>query len=344
MTNEEARPASSSLITRREDCERVCGPSGARGHHLLRKRTEREVANAPDPKIRHGLQLKRTWKCCWCPQEFPLGDESADIHFRSFADCQHVMCAEHAHTVGVRCFKFPGQSDLVFGHYYCWHHKGSDLYERRLTEFQETTQLNFVAGDESLIASQPMWISSKVFRKKDPEDDVRVDVISRDVLQGLDAEGRTLIPPIPLDTGLKSGYTCCQCGARDTVEKPLVENCWFLGTGKCQHRFCQDHCKTVGFYNPGGCNIEWCNCHDAVCLPCEPEPWERYPDSDGEYDASGLDPVTWSSEERRRRRHLPQNSHEGSSEGGDDSDSETLMMGGDVVADSDRAVPNSIIG
>eukprot|EP00971_Amphidinium_carterae_P311575 6192669-Amphidinium_carterae.2 len=37
----------------------------------------------------------------------------------------------------------------------------------------------------------------------DPEDDVHVYVISSDVLTGQDPEGRTLIPPIPLDTGLR---------------------------------------------------------------------------------------------------------------------------------------------
>eukprot|EP00971_Amphidinium_carterae_P255246 5066980-Amphidinium_carterae.4 len=39
--------------------------------------------------------------------------------------------------------------------------------------------------------------------------------------------------------------------------------------------------------------------------------------------------------------HLPQNLHEGSS---DDSDSETLMMGGNVVAESDQAAPTPIRG
>eukprot|EP00971_Amphidinium_carterae_P071081 1405388-Amphidinium_carterae.1 len=312
MTNEEARPATSSVLSRREERERL-GASGARGDHLLRKRAAREVAAAADPEIRLTTYspLRRTWKCCLRPQEFPLGEESADIHFCSFADCQHVMCAEHAHTVGVRYVKFPGRDDLVFGHYFCWHHKNSDLYERRLPNFQENdsaqfrrwrrisnrfpANVNIFEGvEESVLAVFP---GTPI----DPEDDIHVDVISRDVLQGQDSEGHTLLPPIPLDTGLRSGFTCCKCGARDTVEKPLVENCWF-NDPKCLHRLCQEHCKNVGYYNPGGCIIEWCNCHDAVCLPCPIEDWERnIPDSDGEYD-DGLqwtlhDDVTWNSEE-----------------------------------------------
>eukprot|EP00971_Amphidinium_carterae_P255245 5066980-Amphidinium_carterae.3 len=131
VDNAQARPATSSVISRKEDRERGCGTC-ARGHHLLRKRAEREAAHADDPEIRRSednRHRKRPWTCCICSLEFVNGDESEDIHFCSFHDCQHVMCAEQAHTVGIRNVKVPGQKDLVFAHYFCWHHKESDLCE-----------------------------------------------------------------------------------------------------------------------------------------------------------------------------------------------------------------------
>eukprot|EP00971_Amphidinium_carterae_P042306 831347-Amphidinium_carterae.1 len=79
--------------------------------------------------------------------------------------------------------------------------------------------------------------------------------------------------------------------------------------------------------------VSWSRCSLStwtLSLPCDPEPWERYPDSNGEgakLSRSGHI-MSWNSEKRRRRRHLPQNAHEGSSDAGDDSDGETLMMGG----------------
>eukprot|EP00971_Amphidinium_carterae_P045525 895996-Amphidinium_carterae.2 len=127
MTDDEARHATSSVLSRRQERERLA-PPGARGDHIARKRVALEVSLAPDPERRVAAcrPLNRSWKCCCCPFEFDRGEESETIHFCSFDGCQHVMCAEHAHTVGLSYVKFPGQNDLVFGHYFCWHHKHSD--------------------------------------------------------------------------------------------------------------------------------------------------------------------------------------------------------------------------
>eukprot|EP00971_Amphidinium_carterae_P069338 1372168-Amphidinium_carterae.2 len=96
---------------------------------------------------------------------------------------------------------------------------------------------------------------------------------------------------------VKTRFFCCTCGAPDTVEKPLVDTCWF-NDPKCEHRFCREHCRRVGFYNPGGLAIEWCYCHDSVCLPCM-EDWEKaIPGSDGQ---CSDDDVAWDEEERIRR-------------------------------------------
>eukprot|EP00971_Amphidinium_carterae_P259730 5153364-Amphidinium_carterae.1 len=166
-----------------------------------------------------------------------------------------------------------------------------------------------------------------------------MSMLSVNVLQGRDPEGQTLLPPTLLDTGLRSHNTCCKCRAPDTKRNPL-EPCWFKDR-KCNHYFCRDHYKTVGFFNPGGFNVQWCNCHDNELLPPEIEDRQRQiPDSDGEYPLDATyDEVTWDARERSRRRHLPEILHEGSS----DSQSDTLLMAGDVVADGDQTEPHSII-
>eukprot|EP00971_Amphidinium_carterae_P091781 1816950-Amphidinium_carterae.1 len=303
--------------------ERGCG-TASRGHHLLRKRAAREAATSDDPEIRRcedNRHRKRAWTCCICSKEFVDGDESEDIHFCSFHDCQHVMCADQDR-------------------------RESDLYERPLDEFQEYDSAQYRRWRR---ISSRLPANVDIFQGVQETclaADVRVDVISRAVLSGHDPEGLTLIPRIPLDTGLRSERACCHCGAQDTEQKPLVCQCWYSGDeGKCLHVYCQEHCRTVGRHNYGGMNIEWCYCHDTICLPCDPEPWERYPGSDEEeYDPNYPEDVSWNDDERRRRRHLPQNLHEGSSSGSHSDSETTLMMGGHVVADSDRAAPTPIRG
>eukprot|EP00971_Amphidinium_carterae_P135665 2688105-Amphidinium_carterae.1 len=82
-------------------------------------------------------------------------------------------------------------------------------------------------------------------------------------------------------------------------KKPL-ENCWF-NDPNCQHWFCEQHGKIVGFFTTAGMNIKWCNCHDAVALPCAIEDWERYiPDSDGEFLGDGDEEIIWDKDERQR--------------------------------------------
>eukprot|EP00971_Amphidinium_carterae_P015919 314346-Amphidinium_carterae.1 len=53
------------------------------------------------------------------------------------------MCVEHAHAVGLRIVKWPGKDDLIFPHYFCWHHKHSDMWNRRVTYFKETTAAQY---------------------------------------------------------------------------------------------------------------------------------------------------------------------------------------------------------
>eukprot|EP00971_Amphidinium_carterae_P238114 4727091-Amphidinium_carterae.1 len=350
MTDDEARHATTSVLSRRNQRYQF-SPPGSAGDHLARKRVAQEVFHAEDSEIRVVSQrpLNRVWKCCCCPYEFRFGEECESIHFCSFDCCQHVMCVEHAHAVGLRRVENPGHPDLIFPQYFCWHHKHSDMYERRVTYFKENNSaqyrrlrrisdkyppdVNIFQGvEESVLCPFP---GTPI----DHDEDIHVDIIRQHVLQGRDPEGLTLLPPTMMVSGTRSNLTCCECRAPDTDRKPL-EPCWFKDP-KCNNYFCHDHCTVVGFHNYGGLNIKWCHRHDNVLLPLEMEDWERQiPDSDGEYPLDFThDEISWDARERSRRRHLPANLHEGSS---DDSQSVTLMMAGDVVADSDQTGPHSL--
>eukprot|EP00971_Amphidinium_carterae_P127236 2521386-Amphidinium_carterae.3 len=144
MTDDDARHATSSVTSRRRQ-QYQFSPPGAAGDHIARKRVAEEVFHAEDSEIRVVSQrpLNRIWKCCCCPFEFRFGEECETIHFCSFDGCQHVMCVEHAHTVGLRYVKNPGLPDLAFPHYFCWHHKHADMYERRVTYFKENNSAQY---------------------------------------------------------------------------------------------------------------------------------------------------------------------------------------------------------
>eukprot|EP00971_Amphidinium_carterae_P053552 1055003-Amphidinium_carterae.2 len=92
---------------------------------------------------------------------------------------------------------------------------------------------------------------------------------------------------------LACSLRCCQCGKPQvTGNAKWMEHCWW-GEEPCGHIFCEEHGKCVGLYTPGGVYIHWCACHDSVCLPCNPDPWDNMePDSDGFLD-DGPPDVEW---------------------------------------------------
>eukprot|EP00971_Amphidinium_carterae_P049811 981951-Amphidinium_carterae.1 len=104
---------------------------------------------------------------------------------------------------------------------------------------------------------------------------------------------------------LEYDTTCCQCGKPQTTDNTKRhEECWYNLDGKCRHVFCEEHGKCVGVYKTGGCEIYWCACHDNVCLPAEPDPWDNVaPDSDGFLDDGSSD-TEWDIRERLRREHM----------------------------------------
>eukprot|EP00971_Amphidinium_carterae_P319894 6358571-Amphidinium_carterae.1 len=140
MTDDDARHATPFVLSTRTS-QVVFPPPGALGNSQARLKVAQEVFHAEDSEIRvkGHRPLNRRWKCCCCPYEFKFGEEDETIHFCNFDGCQHVMCIEHAHAVGLRRVKWPGQEDLIFPHYFCWHHKHSDMWTRRVTYFKETS-------------------------------------------------------------------------------------------------------------------------------------------------------------------------------------------------------------
>eukprot|EP00971_Amphidinium_carterae_P153364 3040309-Amphidinium_carterae.1 len=107
--------------------------------------------------------------------------------------------------------------------------------------------------------------------------------------------------------------TCCQCGKPQTVDSSKRLNpCWFRDDDhNCRHIFCEHHGKYVGEYKPGHCEVYWCDCHEAVCLPAKSDPMENVTvDSDGFLDEGSSD-VEWDTGERLRREHKAFRRNEG---------------------------------
>eukprot|EP00971_Amphidinium_carterae_P349810 6491238-Amphidinium_carterae.1 len=348
MTDDDARHATPFVLSTRTT-QVAFSPPGALGDSQARQRVAIEVFNAEDSEIRikGHRPLKRRWKCCCCPYEFRTGEEDDAIHFCSFDGCQHVMCIEHAHAVGLRRVTWPGKPDLIFPHYFCWRHKQSDMWNRRVTYFKETNAaqyrrlrrisdrypptVNIFQGVEESVLSP--FKGTPI----DHDEDIHVDIISQHVLQGHDPEGRTLLPPTMRVSGTRSNLTCYACRVGDTHHKYL-QPCWHKDP-KCKNYFCEEHCRVVGFHNFAGLNIQWCLQHDNELLPLDLPDWQRQlPDSDGEYPLDATrDEITWDARERQRRRLLPENLHEGSS----DSQGEEQMMTGRIDADSDQSGPST---
>eukprot|EP00971_Amphidinium_carterae_P312442 6209839-Amphidinium_carterae.1 len=95
---------------------------------------------------------------------------------------------------------------------------------------------------------------------------------------------------------------CCQCGKPDTTDSTKRhEICWFKVDCKCRQVFCEEHGRYVGQYKPGSCAMYWCDCHEMVCLPTQPDPWDNVTvDSDGFLD-EGYSDTEWDPKERLPR-------------------------------------------
>eukprot|EP00971_Amphidinium_carterae_P137821 2731434-Amphidinium_carterae.1 len=89
----------------------------------------------------------------------------------------------------MRIVKNPGKDDIIFPHYFCWHHKHSDMYNRRITYFKENhsaqyrrwrwisdrypSSVNIFEGVEESVLSP--FKGTPI----DYDEDVHVDIISQ---------------------------------------------------------------------------------------------------------------------------------------------------------------------